>query len=61
MKEFYPVQKSSESDFKSIYESEERGFYCIDWSDELELYGDFTGDSSLIDFLFTPCNYRFTE
>ena len=61
MKEFYPIQKSSEAEFKFIHESEGRSFYCIDWTDELVIYGDFTMDNSLIDIILAPCNYRFTE
>ena len=44
MKEFYPIQESSKSVFKNIHESDDRGFYCIDWTEELVINGDFTGD-----------------
>ena len=61
MKKFYPVSKSSEELLNSINESDERSFYCFDWTDELEIYGDFPSDSSHIEISLMPCNYIFTE
>ena len=61
LNEFYPVSKSSEKLLQSITEDPNRSFYCIDWTDDLEIYGDLAQDSSFIEIFLTPCNYLFTE
>ena len=45
----------------AIKEDENRSFYCIDWTDDLEIYGDLAQDSSFIEIFLLPCNYLFTE
>ena len=42
MQDFYPVSKNSKELLDLINESDERSFYCLDWTDELEVYGDWS-------------------
>ena len=61
LNEFYPVSNSSKKLLQSITEDPNRSFYCIDWNDDLEIYGDLAQDSSFIEIFLVPCNYLFTE
>ena len=59
IKEFYPVKQGLEKLLNSISKDADRGLYCIDWTDDLEIDGNF--DMSYIEILYAPCNYLFTE
>ena len=62
MKKFYPVTKNSEKTLHDINEDANRGFFCIDEPNDLEVYGDFTSDrNSHVEILLLPCNTLFTE
>ena len=62
MKEFYPVAKNSEKLLNAINESDERSLYCVDWTDELEIYGDASSqNASFFEALLLPCNVIMTE
>ena len=42
--------------------NENRGFFCIDWTDEMKIYGrESASDYQRIDFAFVPCNTMATE
>ena len=47
--------------YNTIQNDENRGFFCIDWTNDLEIYGDLSKDSSHLEFFLLPCNYLFTE
>ena len=47
--------------FNQINESDARSFYCLDYTDELEIYGYWSKDYSFLEFILFPCNYIFTE
>ena len=37
---------------------EQRGMFCIDWTDDLEIYGEEQNpEFQKLEFLFLPCNY----
>ena len=56
-KEFYPVAEKSKQLFDEIEQGEGRGFYCFDWNDDFEIYGDETQDSKYVEIFLLPCNY----
>ena len=43
--------------FDEIEQGEGRGFYCFDWNDEFQIYGDETQDSKYVEIFLLPCNY----
>ena len=61
MKEFYPVSKQSEALLNDINEDANRSFYCLDPTDQLEIYGEHKVDHSYLEFFLLPCNVLFTE
>ena len=42
MQDFYPVSKNSKELLDLINKSDKRSFYCLDWTDEIEVYGDWS-------------------
>ena len=40
LKEFYPVASKSKKLYDSIIGDADRGFYCLDWTDEFKIYGN---------------------
>ena len=59
--EFSPLEDQSVHVFNNIMDDEERGFYCIDWSEEIRLYG-YEGSSfyQALELILLPCNYLHT-
>ena len=56
-KDFYPINEES----KEFFEEEKDGFYCLDWTDDFEIYGVGTMDAQMIEFMLFPCNYIHTD
>ena len=46
MKKFYPVAKNSEKLLNDINIGADRGFFCIDEPEDLEVYGHFSSDNN---------------
>ena len=44
-KEFYPVDNKNKAFVDQIKNDEKRGFFCLDWTDDLEIYGNTAMDS----------------
>ena len=62
MKKFNPVGKNSEKLLHEINTGADRGFFCIDEPDDLEVYGNFSTDNnSYVEIQLLPCNMLFTE
>ena len=58
-KDFNPVSSRSEFEFERMRNSPERGFICIDWTDDLLIYGEENRSKKYqrLEFNFVPCNY----
>ena len=61
MSEFYPVSKSSSDLLTEMNEDANRNFFCLDWTDDLNLNGEFGSEHSFLEFFLLPCNTLFTE
>ena len=62
--DFAPASKGSKSQFESIRDTPNRGFFCIDWPDDepLLLYGDYSSANwQVVDIALVPCNYIHAE
>ena len=44
-KEFYPIDEKNKAFVDKIKNDEGRGFFCLDWSDDFEIYGNSAMDS----------------
>ena len=49
MKKFHPVTLNSQKLLNDINIGADRGFFCIDEPNDLEVYGDFTSDNSVVE------------
>ena len=60
--EFSPLDPKSQTTYDSMVADEDRGFFCIDWNDEMKIYGrESASEYQRIDFGFVPCNTMATE
>ena len=57
-KEFYPLSAKHEIQFNEIINDEKRGFLCLDWTDDMFIYGGSEGtiDFQKLEILLFPCN-----
>ena len=57
-KQFAPTAADSIDGFKQIKEGPNRGFFCLDWSEDLIVYGnERSRNYQVIEILVLPCNY----
>lgn len=60
--QFYPAASKAESRLEAIRSSEERGLICIDWGEDIELYGEEgNADYQRFEIVLVPCNYLHQE
>ena len=62
--EFYPVKNSSDQLLKDVRNNPNRGFLCVDWTDDdyLEFVGQSADDDyTRFDVMIVPCNYIHME
>ena len=43
--EFYPLNEKNKVFVDSILDDNEQGFYCLDWTEDFEIYGNTSTDS----------------
>lgn len=56
--DFYPPSTSGVDGWNTIRSDPKRGFYCLDWSGDYDLYGnEITNNYQKIEFVLAPCNY----
>ena len=55
--QYYPISYESKATFDQITESEERGFYCVDWKKaDVEIYETDTENRLDVSIMLLPCN-----
>ena len=62
--EFYPVENSSSKLLNAVRSNPDRGFLCIDWTDDnpVEFVGESNdNDYTRLDVMIVPCNYIHIE
>ena len=42
--QFYPITPKQKSVYNEIIADNDRGFYCVDWDDSYQIYGDTYSD-----------------
>ena len=56
--EFSPIASKSAPALKEIRENPKRGLYCLDWSEDLYIFGEENNpEYQRIELLMVPCNY----
>ena len=62
-KGFNQVSSRSAFEFDRMRTSEDRGFLCIDWTDNITIYGEENRSKKYqrLEFVFVPCNYIHTH
>ena len=60
--QFRPPATASADSWTTIKDDPKRGFYCLDWTDDILLYGNEKNeDYQRIEVVLTPCNYLHTH
>lgn len=56
--QFPPPAEASRSQFESIRDDPNRGMYCIDWDEDIQIYGNEKDKQhQRIEIVMAPCNY----
>ena len=59
--QFPPASIGSYDAIEQIKKNPDRGMYCIDWTEDIEIYGNENNSNyQRIEIVFLPCNYLHT-
>ena len=60
--EFPPPAQASADSWNDIKSGEKRGMFCLDWTEDILLYGNEKNEEyQRIELVLTPCNYLHTH
>ena len=60
--QFYPPAESARDGWIAIRDDPKRGFFCLDWTADYEIYGNERNDQyQRVEVVLNPCNYLHTE
>ena len=60
--EFPPPAQASADSWNDIKSGEKRGMFCLDWSEDIFIYGNEKNEEyQRIELVLTPCNYLHTH